>query len=281
LRLRLGVHVSIEGGIDQAVDRAKQLACTTFQIFTRNPRGWRFKPLADDEVHAFVRKSQAAGFDAIIAHMPYLANLASPVEALYKQSVETLVAEVGRCGQLGIRYLVTHLGSHLGSGKAFGARRIIGACQRALRQQPNNVTILLENTAGQKNSNGSSVDDLRFLLDGIEPQERVGVCFDTCHAFAAGYDLRTEGAVHRTLELFEEAVGFRNVHVIHLNDSKGELNCGADRHEHIGRGYIGERGFRAFLRQDRIRPLPLILETPIDAQRDHAGNLKKVRQLAE
>lgn len=212
--------------------------------------------------------------------MPYLPNLASPAEQLYEISVETLIAELQRCGQLGIPYLVTHLGSHLGKGKAVGAKRITEACNQALAKADNDTLLLLENTAGQKNSMGSAFEDLRYLLDRIKLRERVAVCFDTCHAFAAGYDLRTERTVEATLKLLGEIIGVERVKVLHVNDSKGELGSGSDRHEHIGLGKIGSKGFKAILGVREFRSLPIILETPIDDRRNDVQNLKKVRELA-
>ena len=277
--MRLGFHASITGSIDRAVDRAKEKGCNTFQIFTRNPRGWSFKDLGDYEVSEFVRKTKQYGIDPPIAHMPYLPNLASPKDDLYEKSVQTLISDLERCGRLKIPYLVTHLGSHLGVGVELGCKRIIDACDRALKQVSNDVMLLLENTAGQKNSLGSSFEDLKYILNRTQQKERVAICFDTCHAFAAGYDLRNKDAVQKTLDQFNKVIGFNHLKVIHLNDSKGCLGCKSDRHEHIGLGYIGEAGFQAVLHHEVLRNLPLILETPVDSRRDDAGNLQKVRQL--
>ncbi|MEM2210933.1 MAG: deoxyribonuclease IV [Nitrososphaerales archaeon] len=280
-KLKVGVHVSISGTLDKAVDRAKEKSCTTFQIFTRNPRGWTFKDLLDEEVNEFKRKVKEYGYDEPIAHMPYLPNLASPKDDIYKKTVDTLIAELERCGRLNIPYLVTHLGSHLGAGLEVGFKRIINACNKALNNVDNNVMILLENTAGTKNSMGTYFEDIKYILDHIEQRERVGVCFDTCHGFAAGYDLRDGKAVKQTLEEFDKVIGFEDLKVVHINDSKGDLGSNIDRHEHIGLGCIGEKGFKALLHDERICKLPLILETPIDNRRDDYGNLKKVRELAE
>jgi deoxyribonuclease-4 len=280
IAMLIGVHVSIAGSIDKAVDRAKELDCTTFQIFTRNPRGWRFSPLKQEEVDAFVRKLKIHGFKLTAAHMPYLPNISSPLDETYKKSLEVLKAELSRCGQLKINYLVTHLGSHLGKGLDIGLKRAVDACNKALSSVDNDVTLLLEITSGTKNSVGYEFEQIVSIIDKIEQKDRVGVCFDTCHAFAAGYDLRNEKAVNETLKLFDKIIGFSKLKVIHLNDSKGELGSHLDRHEHIGMGFIGEEGFRAILNHKVIRELPLILETPVDSKRDWLGNLKKVRELA-
>lgn len=278
--MKLGVHVSISGSIDIAVDRAVERNCTTFQIFTRNPRGWKFKQLSNEEAKNFVDKLVASGIDPAVAHMPYLPNLASPRKNIYAMSAKTLIAEIDRCGRLEIPYLVTHLGSHLGRGMEMGFERITNACNAALSKVNNNVMLLLENTAGTKNSMGSSFEDIRHIIDNIAARERVGICFDTCHGFAAGYDLRDTEAVQKTLEAFDGILGLQLLKAIHINDSKGKLGSHIDRHEHIGMGFIGDEGFRAILHHQSLKDLPFILETPIDNRRDDFGNLRKVRELA-
>ena len=277
----LGVHVSIAGSIDKAVDRAKEMGCTTFQIFTRNPRGWKFSPLKKEDADAFVNKLKVHEFKLSVAHMPYLPNISSPLDETYEKSLEVLKSELQRCGQLKINYLVTHLGSHLGKGLDIGLKRVIDACNQSLSSVSNNVMLLLEITSGTKNSVGYEFEHIKFIIDNVEQKDRVGVCFDTCHAFAAGYDLRNEKAVNETLRLFDEIIGLSRLKVIHLNDSKGKLGSHLDRHEHIGLGFIGEEGFRAMINHKAIRELPLILETPVDSKRDWSGNLKKVRELYE
>jgi len=276
------MHVSISGRVDQAPERAKELGCDTFQMFTRNPRGWRFSKLKSDEVAEFRRKANEFGFIPVVTHMPYLPNLSSPRKIIYNKSVKSLSAEMERCADLAIPYVVTHLGSHLGKGVEIGLERIISAVNTAISENVSNeVMLLLENTAGTKNSMGSSFEDVKKILDGIEQKNRVGLCFDTAHAFAAGYDLRTIEAVDETLRRFDRVLGIDRLKVIHLNDSKGELGSGRDRHEHIGLGYIGENGFSSFLKHQSVKDLPIILETPIDERRDETGNIRKVRELSQ
>ena len=277
--LRLGLHVSIEGELDQAVDRALERGCNTMQMFTRNPRGWQFKALDPSVIECFGTKLAGSGIEPVFSHMPYLSNLASPKEAVYSLSVKALKAELKRCIQLRIPYAVTHMGSDLGLGKVAGLKRIVVAINSALEESPGETVVLLENTAGTKNSMGSSFEDVRRVLDAIAQSERVGVCLDTCHAFAAGYDLVTPTAIERTLGRFKDVIGLNRLKVIHLNDSVGGLGSHLDRHEHIGLGKIGEDGFRNILRSP-LRRLPLILETPIDQRRSDVGNLQKVRELA-
>ena len=279
--MKVGLHVSISGSIDKAVDNATALKCTAFQIFTRNPRGWAAKNLVLEDVDSFKKKLVASKIDryAICAHMPYLPNLSSSKKDLYKKSLNTFVNEVKRSAMLGVPQLVIHLGSHLGAGMQVGIKNLANACNVAAAKADNDVIILLENMAGQKNSIGSRFEELKQILDMLEPRKRFGVCFDTCHAFAAGYDLRSKDKVEDVIAEFDKYVGMKELRVVHLNDSKGDVSCNLDRHEHIGMGYIGENGFRAFLTNDEIKKRPLILETPIDDRRDDVGNLKKVREL--
>ena len=278
--MKLGVHVSISGSIDLAIDRALERGCETFQMFTRNPRAWKASSLSEGVAKDFMRKLADSGITPAVAHMPYLPNLASPRKDVYEKSVEMLTAEVDRCGLLNIPYLVTHLGSHLGAGIEAGYRRVVYACNRAFSRVENKVIILLENTAGGKNSMGGTFENMRYIIDRVEQKNRVAVCFDTSHAFASGYDLRSAEALERTLETFDRIIGLDLLKVVHLNDSKGDLGSRIDRHEHIGLGFIGEEGFKAILKNETIRQLPLILETPIDMRRDDYGNLEKVRELA-
>ena len=274
------MHVSISGTKDQAADRAKELGCQTFQMFTRNPRGWKFKKLDKGEVKEFRRKVELFGFTPVVSHMPYLPNLSSPKKLIYNKSLKSLMAELDRCATLGIPYVVTHLGSHLGKGVDVGLEQIVTAANQALSKNESDVMLLLENTAGTKNSMGSSFEEIKRILDRIERKDRVGVCFDTAHGFAAGYDLRTAQGVNSTIERFDSTLQLNLLKVIHLNDSKGNLGSGRDRHEHIGLGSIGEEGFRALFHHDAVRDLPFIMETPIDTRRDDVGNIRKVRELS-
>jgi deoxyribonuclease-4 len=278
--VKVGVHVSIAGSLESAVDRAKEKGCEVFQIFSRNPRGWTFRPLGDNDAAAFYEKIKATGL-LPVDHMPYLPNLASPKDEIYKKSLETLTTELGRCGQLQIPYLVTHLGHHLGDGIAGGRKRVTAAVNTALSASDNDVVLLLENTAGEKNSMGSTFEHIRSIMDGLSDLSRIGICFDTCHAFAAGYELRTADGLDVTMRQLSEIIGIQQVKCIHLNDSKGDWGSGLDRHEHIGMGFIGEEGFLRILHHPVFRDLPLICETPVDVRRDDEGNIRKVRTLAQ
>ena len=278
--VKVGVHVSIAGALDLAVDRAKDAGCDVFQMFSRNPRGWAYPPLIDEVCDEFRVKVKTTGI-LPVDHMPYLPNLASSKPEIYEKSVPALAAELDRCGRLGIPYLVTHLGHHLGDGIAGGRARVIKAINTALGESDTSVMLLLENTAGEKNSVGSSFEHIRGIMDGLDALERIGVCFDTCHAFSAGYELRTEEGIAETLAQFDEQVGIRNLRIVHVNDTKGDRGSGLDRHEHIGMGFIGETGFRRILHHPAFKNLPLVCETPVDERRDDVGNIAKVRELAK
>jgi len=277
--LMLGLHVSIADSIDSAFDRAAEVGCTTFQIFTRNPRGWKFKPLAQDQVDAFLEKRKKSGYAKVVDHMPYLPNLASPDRGMMRASRKTLDAEVKRCDALGIDYLVAHLGSHMGKGSVVGIRNVADAFNEAISGSSGQTTLLLENMAGQKNSVGARFEELRQILDLIKKGERAAVCFDTCHSFAAGFDLASKAAVENTMALFDELVGLDRIKVVHLNDSKGPLGSNLDRHENIGEGKIGEKGFRSFLHYPGITSRPLILETPYSDLRTMKESLATVKRL--
>jgi deoxyribonuclease-4 len=278
--VRVGCHVSIAGSIDRAVDRALERTCDTFQIFTRNPRGWKSRELSEREAELYIDKLSASGIGPAVAHMPYLPNLATPNPEVYEKSLDALIAELQRCDMLQIPFLITHLGSHLGAGHEGGIRRFIHGINAAFSAAPGDVMLLLENTAATRNSIGGSFSDIRTIMNGIERVERIGVCYDTCHGFAAGYEMRTEEGIAAALSEFDETIGIEELKVVHLNDSKGVLGGHLDRHEHIGMGTIGEEGFRQILRNPDFRSLPLICETPVDARRDDRENIQKVRELA-
>lgn len=280
--MRIGCHVSISGGISNAVDNAVERGCTAFQIFTRNPRGWRAKPIDDTEAATYRNKLARSRIEAsaTCAHMPYLPNLSGPNEEPYRKSVDTLKSEVERCHILGIPYLVTHLGSHLGSGQEAGIRRLVAAYTEAV-SVGGDVTILLENTAGQKNSVGYGFGQLADILNSLEPAGRFGVCLDTCHAFVSGYDMRTAEAADHTLGEFDDAIGYDRLRILHLNDAKGDVGCNLDRHYHIGLGGIGYEGLGRVVRtMDRL-DIPTILETPIDDLRTDIENIQEAKKLLE
>jgi len=275
----VGLHVSIAGSLDLAFDRAGELGANTFQVFTRNPNQWKFKPLADEVVSAFREKRRATGFKHVVDHMPYLPNLASPDRATMKISRYSLNEELKRCDSLGIDYLVIHLGSHLGKGTAVGIANLADACKEALRGSAGETAILLEDMAGQKNSVGARFEELGAILERVGVDSRMGVCFDSCHAFAAGFDLRNEEAVEGTMGLFDEVLGYEKLKVVHLNDSKGALGSRLDRHENIGKGKIGRKGLKALVNHRGVVDRPLIMETPYEDIRTMKQSIRLVRTL--
>ena len=279
--MQIGVHISKSGTLDSWVDNAIQRECSAFQVFTRSPRSWFAKKLDLDEVKKFREKLEASNIDrmATCAHMPYLPNLSTPEDEGYEKSIKSMIEEVKRCDKLGIPYLVTHLGSHKGSGEENGIKRLTNALNEVAKTKAD-VMILLENTAGQKNSVGSNFKQLAEIFSKCKPDKRFGICLDTCHAFVAGYDLRTKETVKKTMKEFDDAIGLENLKILHLNDSKGELNSNLDRHNHIGLGEIGNEGLSEVVKTMNKNKIPIVLETPIDDTRDDFENIRKAKALA-
>jgi len=276
--MRLGFHVSIEGGLHRAVDQALEVGCTTFQMFTRSPRMWKHQELRDEEIQAFRSKLEESGISPVYGHMPYLPNLASPRDEVYRKSVESLRVETERCRLLGVPYLVTHLGSSLGTGHKAGSLRVA----RALSEMAESVDgpmILLENTSGKRNDVGSTFQEISEIM-GLAGWEGLGLCLDVCHAYARGYDLRTSEGLNDALMELDQVIGLDKLRLIHLNDSVGALGSRIDRHEHIGMGAIGDDGFRNIL-GSRLREKPMVMETPVDERRTDEGNMQKARELAD
>ncbi|WAI01982.1 deoxyribonuclease IV [Methanogenium organophilum] len=278
--INIGCHVSIAGSLAQAITRAEERTCTTCQIFIRNPRGWKVKPLTEEDAAAFREAVQKSGITPVVAHMPYLPNPASPREEVWEKSVAAIATEVERCRMLGIPYLVTHLGSSLGSPLDEARERAITAIGKGVDASNGEVMILLENTAGTKNSIGTTFEEIAMIMEGVGRHGPVGICFDTCHAFAAGYDLRTPEATDAVVRNFDTAIGLSHLKVIHLNDTISELGGRRDRHEHIGIGNIGREGIRSVVSHPALRDLPFICETPVDERRDDRGNIACVRKIA-
>jgi deoxyribonuclease-4 len=275
--MKIGFHVSIKGGIDKTVDRAKELKCNTFQMFTRSPRMWKARELEDSEIKKFREKISYSEISPIFSHMPYLSNLASPNHEIYEKSCNALKEEIKRCILLDVPYIVTHIGSHKGLGKEKGVKNVSYALNRITSELKSSPLILLENTSGKKHDIGSTFQEIREIIEQVNP--KLGVCFDTCHAFARGYDLRSKDSIKDVIDAFDKIIGLKNLHLIHLNDSKGELGSRLDRHQHIGLGAIGEEGFRNIL-SSKLAENPMIMETPIDTIRGNEGNMSKALELA-
>ena len=279
--VRLGAHISIAGGVDKAVLAAKEVGCQALQIFVKSSNQWRAAPFRDGEPERFQANLAATGIGPVIAHDSYLINLCSPQTALWNQSVEAFLVELDRCEILGVPYLVTHPGSHTGAGEEAGLSRLARAIDQShARRRNQKVRILLETTAGQGTGLGHRFEQLGKVLKGLDEPHRVGICLDTCHVFAAGYDLRTPAAYRETMEKFDEAVGLQNLMAVHLNDSKRELGSRVDRHEQIGKGRLGLEAFRLLLNDPKLARLPMVLETPKGPDyREDRINLKLLKSL--
>ncbi|MEM3875540.1 MAG: deoxyribonuclease IV [Candidatus Micrarchaeaceae archaeon] len=253
--IRLGYHISIAGSIDLAFDRALFIGCNTMQIFVNNPRSWSIGALESYKKNNFIKKSETFDIKPVIAHISYLCNIASPNPINYKKSIASLQSTIERCSELNIPYLVLHLGSHLGKGKKEGIKKAVNAINTS--NHNSRVMLLLENEAGQRNSIGSSLDDLVEVYDGIKNKNK-GLCFDTCHAFAAGYDIKEISV----LDEINSKLNFKNIRVIHLNDAKYGLGSHRDRHINIGHGFIGFNGFKTLFNFKDLLSKPLITEVP-------------------
>jgi deoxyribonuclease-4 len=260
--MRIGAHMSVAGGLPNAVDRAVVHGCEALQIFAKNANRWRGRPLDDEEVGAFRTRLDAAGIGPVVSHASYLINLATAAPALREQSIAAFIDELDRAERLGLRGVVIHPGTCTSGRDEEGLRRIAAAIRRALRARPRRKTmVLLEHTAGQGRTLGHRFEHLAAIIDHVNGSPRVGVCLDTCHLVASGYDIVSEAGYRETLEDFDRLVGFDRLEVFHGNDSKKPCASRVDRHEHIGRGCLGTEPFRRLLHDPRFTDLPLLIET--------------------
>ncbi len=261
--------MSIAGGYHLAVERAVRVGATALQIFVKSARQWNAAPLNRENVKAFREAVAAAGLERdLMAHAGYLINLASPKPELRKRSLDALAVELERCAELGVPYLVLHPGSHDGTGPEAGLRRLASCLDRVYRPASRRaaarrgVRILLEITAGQGNALGASFDEIAWVMERVECSDALGVCFDTCHAMAAGYEFRDRRSYRETFREFDRSIGLDRLRAFHLNDSVHALGSRRDRHAHIGRGEVGLEAFRLILNDRRFRDRPMVLETP-------------------
>ncbi len=259
----LGAHMSIAGGVDKSLLLGKSVDCDAIQIFTKSSRQWAAKPYTKEEIELFGVNWTETGITTVIAHDSYLLNLGSPDDALRKRSVTAFIDELERCEILGVSNLVAHPGSHVGAGENQGIKTIAGSLDEVHTACPGyNVKITLEITAGQGSNLGYRFEQIANIIDATKESDRLRVCFDTEHAFAAGYDIRTKEGYERTFAEFDETIGLDVLAAFHLNDSKKEFNSRVDRHEHIGKGHIGVEAFRFLVNDKRFWGLPMCLETP-------------------
>ncbi len=255
--------MSIAGGLTRAVERGCAVGCEAIQIFTKNSNQWRAKPLTDGEAQEFRKELAKEKIQFAFAHDSYLINLASPSEDLLGRSREAFLDEMERAEKLGLRFVVLHPGAHLGTGEAAGIERISRSFDWIFERTPGyRVKVLIETTAGQGTNLGHRFEQIRDMMDGVRENDRLGVCVDTCHLLAAGYDLRTKAGYEKTFDDFDRIVGLKRILAFHLNDSKKPLGSRVDRHEHIGKGFLGLEPFRLLLNDSRFKGVPMVLETP-------------------
>lgn len=277
--MRLGFHVSISGGFSLSVQRAFELGCTCMQIFCRNPRGWTVKPLDKKDIAEFKKLREQWDIAPVFVHTNYLINLASSRPDLYEKSIEQFVIDLERTEALGAEYLVTHLGSASGQAPHWMIDRVSGALNMAMKLHPPKATILLENTAGEKGDIGYELEQVNEVISRLQDPSRIGICYDTCHGFAAGYDIRTKKNVDALAKKIESTVGLERLKGIHLNDCLRDFGSHVDRHWHIGDGKIGLDGFKALLNHRAFKYVPKIMETPKETEEDDPKNMKTVKSI--
>lgn len=278
----LGIHVSIEGKIYEAVQRAHQLGCNTMQIFSRNPQRWRDNFLESKDTEEFKKRLDKLKIGPLFIHIPYLINLASPNPRLYDASIEAYIEDILEARLLKADYIVTHMGSHKETSEQAGIKRLIDALNIILEKTKNSpVGIMLENTSGSGSWLGYKFSHQKEIIQGLKHKERVSLCFDTAHAYLSGYDIATKDGLGNTLDEIDKLVGINFIKLIHLNDAKGALDSRHDRHEHIGKGSIGLEGMKRIINHPKLRNLPFILETPKKTEEDDIMNLNTVRKLRQ
>lgn len=276
----LGAHVSIAGGVFNAPFNGKEATCDVVQMFTKSSNQWRAKALTDEDAEKFVAAQEETGIRVVCAHDSYLINLASPDKSLYDKSYNAFFDEMRRCELLDVPNLVMHPGSHVGSGEETGLKQIADSFNRMFDDDPGGkVTICLETTAGQGTNLGYRFEQLAQIIDMVENKDRLGICLDTCHIFAAGYAISTENEYKASIKTFDRVLGLKKLRIIHVNDSKKGFGSKVDRHEDIGKGEIGEKPFGFFLNDPKLAKIPKILETPKKSIADDIRNLNVLRSL--
>jgi deoxyribonuclease IV len=260
--LLIGTHVSINGGLHMACARAAAIGCTTMQVFTKNSSQWEGKPLADEDVETYKTAVGKSRIEPVFAHASYLINLCAVNPAVLHRSRDAFEDELRRCERLGFTGLILHPGAHMGTGEQEGLQRVAGSLNEVHEKTSRFQTLtILETTAGQGSSLGYRFEHLRTIVESVEHQERLAVCVDTCHLFAAGYPIHTEDGWEQTIREFDMIVGLPRLVAVHVNDSRKGLGSRVDRHEHIGKGHIGLEGFRLLMNDSRFARVPKILET--------------------
>ena len=277
----IGAHMSIAGGVSQALVRGRETGCECIQIFTKTSRQWAAKPYAKEEIEAFKRAQAESGIRVVVAHDSYLLNLGAPGELLRKKSVAGFIDELERCEQLGVPFLIAHPGSHVGSGEEAGIKTIARSIDEAHQACPGfKVKVALEITAGQGSNLGYKFEQMGQIFDAVKENERLRLCFDTEHAFAAGYDLRSDEGYERTFDELHRYIGVGRIVAFHINDSLKPFHSRVDRHEHIGKGHLGLDAFRRVLNDPRFAGIPMCLETePGPEMKDIVADIKQLHRL--
>jgi len=281
MNMRFGFHISIAGGFSNVVERAKVRGCETIQLFSRNPRGWQYGPLDEKEVEGVRTSIRASGLFPVFLHLPYLPNIASLESKFYKRSIDSIATDMERAEQLGASYLIIHIGHRLGSSEDEAIEAVSQGINQAFEKVKNPVILLMENTAGQGTEIGYHFDQIKKIIEGVEQGKRVGVCLDTAHSFEAGYDLSNQDGIESTLKAFDQTIGLKRLHLLHLNDSKTPFGSRKDRHWHIGEGYIGREGFRCLINHPLLKHLPGIMETPRNDTVEDLKNMEVIRSLID
>jgi deoxyribonuclease-4 len=277
----LGAHMSIGGGVHTAIERACSIKCRAMQMFVKNNMQWFARPLTPHEIRAFLEHRQRGELSSIFAHANYLINLAATNPQFHANSLRALSEELTRADQLKLPFLVLHPGAHLGAGEEAGLKKIAASIDKVLRKLPKLKTrIALETTAGQGSCLGHTFEQIAYIFDNVREPQRLCVCLDTAHVFAAGYDIGSEAAIRKTFRRFDRTIGFERLVAIHVNDSKTMRGSRVDRHEHIGKGRIGLDAFRFIMRNRRFGNIPKVLETPKGKDlREDVENLETLRGL--
>src|SRR5580658_5696106 len=277
----LGAHMSIAGGVSESIGRGASIGCDCIQIFTKSSRTWKNKPYTEEEIASFKRNLRESEIGCVIAHDSYLVNLGAPDDALRKKSIAGFIDELERCEALGVPWLVTHPGSHVGSGEDVGIATIAASIDEAHEACPGyNVKVALEITAGQGSNLGYSFQQMGRIFNSVKENDRLRLCFDTEHAFASGYDLRTPEGYENTFSELDKFIGIKKLAAFHLNDSIKDFHSRVDRHQHIGKGFIGLGAFRRLLNDPRFFGLPMCLETPKGPEmKEDVENLATLRSL--
>jgi deoxyribonuclease IV len=277
--MKLGAHIGISGGLPKAADQAHLVGCEALQVFTSNPKGWNFNVRSDDEIESFKNKIKEYKIDYVVGHSIYLINIASPNPYIYTNSINSLISGLVMAEKASFNGVVTHIGSHTGSGFEAGMQQILNALEQVLNTTRGAVPILLETDAGSGHRIGCKFSDIGQIIKSLN-SDSIQVCLDTCHSFVSGYEMRTEKGLERTLDEFDKEIGLEKLALIHLNDSKGGLGSNLDRHEIIGEGFLGLETFEMIVNHPKLKHLPGVIETPdTKSLADEDISLKRLKEL--